>query len=171
MNRDPANVSRKEMKALCRLARQGGVDVTEIFSPARVTQVCEEEGLTPGTSMDLTTKDEHGRWWDFNDPEMRRAAERKIVEEKPPILIGTPVCTDWCSMQAVNIERLGPVEWNRRMTRARTHLNFVCRLYRLQASEGRYYLHEHPATATSWQLPNIEGLKPSPNVESVVANM
>ena len=32
----------------------------------------------------------------------------------------------------------------------RMHLRFVIKLYDLQLSEGRHYLHEHPAQATSW---------------------
>ena len=31
-----------------------GVDITEVFSPARVAQVARKFGLTPGSSMDLT---------------------------------------------------------------------------------------------------------------------
>ena len=30
------------------------------------------------------------------------------------------------------------------------HLRFVTRLYEIQLSEGRHYLHEHPAQPTSW---------------------
>ena len=31
------------------------------------------------------------------------------------------------------------------------HLEFVCKLYRDQVDAGRYFLHEHPVAASSWQ--------------------
>ena len=34
--------------------------------------------------------------------------------------------------------------------RARVHLLFCSRLYKLQLGEGRYFLHEHPQSAASW---------------------
>ena len=33
----------------------------------------------------------------------------------------------------------------------RSHLEFVCELYKIQSSSGRYFLHEHPASASSWK--------------------
>ena len=43
----------------------------------------------------------------------------------------------------------------RKRVEANVHLDFVCRLYALQADKGRYFLHEHPNTATSWQEGSI----------------
>ena len=39
------------------------------------------------------------------------------------------------------------------------HVEFCAKLYRLQLPEGRYFIHEHPDTATSWRLPQIESLR------------
>ena len=39
-----------------------------------------------------------------------------------------------------------------RLHNAVQHMEFVCELYREQAKEGRYFLHEHLATASSWEL-------------------
>ena len=32
---------------------------------------------------------------------------------------------------------------------------FAIKLYRIQADAGRYFLHEHPASASSWKLPEM----------------
>ena len=32
------------------------------------------------------------------------------------------------------------------------HMEFVTQLYRDQVAEGRYFLHEHPQFASSWDL-------------------
>ena len=37
-----------------------------------------------------------------------------------------------------------------KLRKAKIHLEFVCRLYQMQISEGRWFLHEHPAGASSW---------------------
>ena len=44
------------------------------------------------------------------------------------------------------------------------HLSFCCKLYAYQVSTGKYFLHEHPAQATSWytevvkRIMNLEGV-------------
>ena len=38
------------------------------------------------------------------------------------------------------------------------HIEFCIELYREQLKHGRYFLHEHPAYATSWQLEAMQRL-------------
>ena len=45
------------------------------------------------------------------------------------------------------------------------HLRFVCELYQEQMDAGRYFLHEHPAGATSWGEECIEELLAQQGVE------
>ena len=40
-----------------------------------------------------------------------------------------------------------------------------------QIARGRFFLHEHPATATSWSLPQIQELERHPRVQTVVGDM
>ena len=49
--------------------------VSEAYSPVRVTGMAENMGLIPGLAMDLTTYDEHGNPWDFNNATMRQKAK------------------------------------------------------------------------------------------------
>ena len=51
----------------------------------------------------------------------------------------------------------------------KTHLNFVVSLYRNQMLKGKYFLHEHPATALSWKEDTVLALILSPSVHTVVA--
>ena len=48
-----------------------GIDISEIYSPKRVTEVAKAMGLVGGLSMDITTCDVDGRRWDFSEVEMR----------------------------------------------------------------------------------------------------
>ena len=40
----------------------------------------------------------------------------------------------------------------------RRHLEFAAEMYEAQSKAGRYYLHEHPASASSWKEPVIQHL-------------
>ena len=44
-------------------------------------------------------------------------------------------------------------------------------LYWEQISRGRFFLHEHPATATSWGLPLVKELERHPGVQIVTGDM
>eukprot|EP00972_Heterocapsa_arctica_P042704 6296306-Heterocapsa_arctica.AAC.1 len=54
------------------------------------------------------------------------------------------------------------------MERARTHLHFCIELYNIQLKAGRYFLHEHPATATSWSDPEVNKLMQKASVDTTV---
>ena len=44
------------------------------------------------------------------------------------------------------------------------HLEFGVELYREQAKNGRYFIHEHPAYARSWQTDIIKNLMKEPGI-------
>ena len=46
-------------------------DVCEVYSPPRVTATAREMGMKGGWALDLTTDDDQGRPWDFNDEDCR----------------------------------------------------------------------------------------------------
>ena len=50
------------------------------------------------------------------------------------------------------------------------HLHFVMGIYRIQIDEGRHFLHEHPAGATSWADPWVERIMEHPRVTAVVSD-
>ena len=127
------------------LRSASGVDVSEVYSPPRVATAATRRGLTAGTSFDITTG------WDLLDPEVQRRCRAKIIEEKPNLLIASVMCRDWSQIMNINWERMGSDEKTRRMNEARIHLDFVCSLLRLQHDQGRYFVHEHPQGAGSWQ--------------------
>ena len=50
------------------------------------------------------------------------------------------------------------------------HLEFCIELYREQLLHGRYFLHEHPAYATSWQEEAMRGLMGEHGVETATCD-
>ena len=75
------------------------IQVVGIYSPDRVNKVAREKGLTAGISMGLITG------WDFNKMEDRELAEKYIREVKPMFVIGSPMCTLFSQLQALNKDR------------------------------------------------------------------
>jgi len=140
-----------EKKFLMQMARDLGADVghvvSEIYSPARVTDAARRLnlGIAPGFAFDLTTVDENGKAWDFDDASRRAEARRRLREQRPMFLIGSPMCTAFSSWQALNAVKRDAGIVHREWVRAMLHLRFVCELYQEQLDAGRYFLHEHPA--------------------------
>ena len=108
--------------------------------------------------MDLTTNDEDGRPWDFDNAEQRSKAREQLRRDQPLVLIGSPMCTAFCRLQSINFARMDPDRVRAILSRARMHLNFVCSLYEEQVKAGRFFLHEHPAGASSWNVPGMQRL-------------
>jgi hypothetical protein len=148
-----------------------GVDVSEIYSPPRVVALAKRYGLREGFSLDLTTQDENGNPWDFEDPEQRAKAKALVLETKPWLLIGSPPCTFFSILQNWNHGKMDPEKYQRELRRAMTHLEFCIELYHIQIQHGRYFLHEHPNTATSWKTDCISRLLIDESVGCVVSDM
>ena len=137
--------------------------VAEIYSAPRVTRALKmlpAMGLTAGFALDLTSSDVDGRVWDFTMAEMRERARQRVAEEKPVVLIGSPSCTPYTTWQRLNAVRHGwpEGEEERRRVAGDVHLRFVAELYKMQLDGGRYFLHENPDQATSWNRAPLEDL-------------
>ena len=79
--------------------------MSEIYSALRVTQALKllpSLGLAPGFAFDLTTVDEAGNNWDFNDPVMLEKALNRVEDEEPYCLLDYPACTPYCALQALS---------------------------------------------------------------------
>ena len=108
-------------------------------------------GLRPGEAMDLLTG------WDFTLKRHREAAMAYMKRVKPNLLIGSPECTMCSALQAISKKA-----WNsyrdERLVEAKQHIDFVISLYEGQIRGGRWFLHEHSASASSWDLDGTRGL-------------
>ena len=83
--------------------------VVELYSVPRVTSALSTlpyMGLVGGPTFDLR-KDENGQSWDFRLAEHRDRARRRILREKPFLVVGSPPCTEYSAVQALNHRRLG----------------------------------------------------------------
>ena len=123
--------------------------------------------LMPGFALDLTVIDpDDGMPWDFSNQDKRDKARRLMRSQKPYFLIGFPMCRAFSTWQALNAARSSDARGIKKAyDEAVDHLDFVVSLYVEQLQEGRYFLHEHPRYATSWQVKSMEELMRIPGVE------
>lgn len=137
------------------------VDIAEMYSPPRVTAEARTFGLKVGEAMDLTTG------WDFSLEEHKDMALKYIEENKPKLIIGSPMCTMFSPLQRLTG---WTAEKQRRWREDRRHLQFMAQVYRIQAMQGRWFLHEHPATASSWSLKEITDVLDVEGVSTVLGD-
>ena len=109
-------------------------------------------------SMDITTVSE-GVQWDFTNVKMRNQTFRKIVAEKPFVLMGAHPCANRRSKSNASWSRMTQREKYDELHRARVHMQSVCRMFKLQHDEGRYYLHEHCQSELPWRKDCVEEIQ------------
>lgn len=146
-----------------------GKKVSELFSPPRVNRELRKSpaggGITAGTSFDMIMDTESGESWDFRLPQDRRRCWQRLEAEKPWLVIGSPPCTAFSALNiGLNFPKMDPKEAARRQAEGRMLLGFALAVYRWQLRRGCYFLHEHPASASSWALPEVRAIAQSPGV-------
>ena len=165
------------MADAARMFVRKGADVAEVYSPPRIV---EEAGmrtyggrvLRPGWSLDLTMTDpESGERWDFSKAAVRDRALRLVKESQPFLIIGSPPCTAFSQLQAINKGRRSAEVINEEMRIAKQHMRFVIKLYHMQVLAGRYYLHEHPTGAKSWKMDEIQEMMAMPGTYLAKSHM
>lgn len=147
---DVDGVFQKQQAEVC--AVSSGI-VTELYSPPRVSKVASKYGLLPGHAFDIICQDSSGDVWDLSRSDKRNAVVRLIHETKPSLLIGSPMCRMFSILQNINKNNRDENEFRKQYKDALSHLEFCLGLYHIQQVNGRYYLHEHPNSATSWKVP------------------
>ena len=80
-------------------------------------------------------------------------------------------CTVFSSMQNINQKHHGTPEWKSKYEEGLSLLQFSVEIYRDQVARGKFFLHEHPATASSWDLQTIKELAEHPGVLTVTGDM
>ena len=78
------------------------------------------------------------------------------------------MCREFCTLQALGRAKSSDkFALDCSYAEALVHIRFVCELYAEQVAGGRYFLHEHPAGASSWQLRCTQEMLQSPGCQRV----
>ena len=90
-------------------------------------------------ALDLRTRKRNGDPWDFSKEEDRLEAEKLVHEEKPDWVIGSPPCTAFCRLMALNFIHWSDERVAACLQEGRQHLHFMIGIYRIQLEGGRHF--------------------------------
>ena len=149
----------------------GAVDVAEVYSPGRFTERCKEFQLRPGFAADLMELKENGATWDLEKPSDVQELEAEQFAQDPYLLTGSPPCEAFSPLLNISKAKRDPAKIASDLDRGKHHLKVACDCYERQMSRGRYFLHEHPARAASWQEDCITEMQKRDGVYTVQGPM
>ncbi len=139
-----------------------GDDIAEVFSVPRVSVAARAAGLRATISLDVLTGD------DLSTFAGRRRAVHLVEARRPLLLILSPPCTMFSILNRNCNERKAleqaPGEHSRRLAEAEGFVDFSMHLAKEQWRHGRFFVFEHPASASSWQLPSLGAALAAPGV-------
>ena len=78
-----------------------------------------------------------------------------MKDEDLYLLTGSPPCEAFSLLQGLNKNRVPEEVRKQRLEEGREKLRVAIKYYKERRARGRYFLHEHPAHATSWKEPEI----------------
>ena len=142
----------------------GYSDLAEIFSPPRIVTIAKKNGLAARWSFDRLVEKEAGVPWDLTRRAHQMEILRIIEDEKPQLVIGSPPCSHFSKIMALNWPKTPRHKRRAMMREARDLLEFASRVYMAQYRSGRLFVHEHPESAQSWREPCMERLANLPGV-------
>ena len=136
-------------------------DLVEIYSPPRLTPAASALGLVANLSIDLETG------WDLSAAHQKVCCVEEVMGRAPLVLVLSPPCTMHSALYNWNWWKMVPSEREKKFLRNHGLLEFACLLADLQHNAGRFFILEHPVTATSWQSPRVVDLKELAGVQAV----
>ena len=92
------------------------------------------------------------------------------MTDQPLLLIGSPMCTIYNIMNNVTHAKMAKEVVQERFVYARRHLEFATKRYKFQIQGGRYFLHEHPESASSWNETCIKEVMKMEGVRKVIGD-
>ena len=126
---------------------RGQTDIMEIFSQDRVGKMAKDYEFVKGSSFDLLTG------WNLGDAANREKMLKIYDDEKPMLVIGSPPCKRFSVLMNLlmgrNLSAGQRDKFHAELDEAIEHIRFCVKIYKKQIEAGRYFLHEHPATASS----------------------
>ena len=114
--------------------------LAEVYSAPKVVAAAgtlTKYGMMPGLALDITIHDDTGQPYDFSVKAQRDKAEALIGVQQPLLFIGSPMCTAFSVIQAINMARRDPLVVERKLIAGRLYLAWCCHLYTCIVSRSR----------------------------------
>ena len=141
------------------------VDFVELFNPGNFKE--QRSNLVAGGTYDVQVNPAV----DLTRDSVRQQVWRDIEREDSLILLGAPPCTAFSPMQNINQKHHIGEAWEKRRQEGMDLLIFATQCYWDQIERRMFFLHEHPATASSWNVDEVLELAAHPGVYVVTGDM
>ena len=153
------------IQAITNVSTDQSVDFVELFNPGNFKE--QKSSLVAGGTYDVRVNPAI----DLTRDSVRQQVRKDIEKEDPLILLGAPPCTVFSPMQNINQKHHIGEAWEKKKQDGMDLLLFATQCYWDQIERGMFFLHEHPATASSWGLTALQELEAYPGVHVVTADM
>ena len=154
-----------EINAIKSIEPTTQVDFVELFNPGNFK--AQKGTLIAGQTYDVKVNPA----LDLTRTTVQEQTRVSIAKEDPMILIGAPPCTVFSPMQNINQKHQQGHAWEQKYQEGCDLLQFASQCYWDQIERGMFFLHEHPATASSWNMECIAEVAAHPGVYTVVSDM
>ena len=121
------------------------VDVSEIYSPPRVTTEAKRQHLKAGGAYDLKTgynlrmtKDLQRMW-------------SELHADDPELLLGSPPCTPFSPLQELNFPKMDFEKAVTLVGEGLEHVVTTCAAAKWQYKRGKIFVLEHPLRSKAWE--------------------
>ena len=145
-------LSAAELKELYIIKSPSPESFMEVFCPPRICPAFRRLGLTATVSADIETG------WDLSQNSHRSFLMELVHGRQPHVVLLSPPCLPFSQMQRSNKHRADPILAAAKMAEGREFLEFSMQIARVQITNRRLFVYEHPATASSWAEDCVVGV-------------
>ena len=133
--------------------------VAEFYSPPRVLPVANAKGLSGCLSLDIITG------WDFQNSELRCLSLDLLATLCIGFVILSPPCTIFSELQRLfNFKKMSQAMIASKWAEGMLYLKHAMDCCLRQYHQGRFFVFEHPASATSWRQNEVMRVAALPGV-------
>ena len=134
------------------------VDVSEVFSPPRLTKEAPKLGLKPGGAYDLKTG------YNLRCHKDRKRMEEELAFDKPELLLCCPPCGPFSVLQQLNYPKMPADKVKHIIAEGVDCLKIAAKQCKQQHEAGRVFIFEHPRNSKAWREEELEELRRLPGV-------
>lgn len=141
---------------------RGRHDIAELYSPARCVPRAADFGVHGLLSLDIISG------WDFRTPHLRALSAHLFLNLKVLVLILSPPCTIFSDLQRLwNFKRMTKEVAAAKRDEGMIYLRHSMDCAQQQYHHGRFFVFEHPASASSWKTPEVMKIASLPGVRCI----
>lgn len=134
------------------------VDVSEVFSPPRVTKEATLQKMKAGHAFDLKTG------YDLRlEKDLKRMRE-VLQEDDPELTVCSPPCGPFCQIQSLNFPKMSTERVMQIVGEGLQHFRTAVNVCKRQHRKGKFFVLEHPRGSKAWHEKEAEELR---NMEGV----